>query len=335
MISASVDPGSRWVAVTITADDAAGKPLRLIAARAFEVGEWIDFPTPQTRRRKDRVAPDGTVTPGAEYTIAHELARPVTPQDRHRVADAVATYIIGHGAEALNVENVEHVFGDTAQAARRMASNLLASAKIAERAVARWQAAREGCGLLAPVRYEMVATWRARLAPIVRAEMAALGQPVEGVAIKGKGKALDCIFAALVDAWPGASAWPAQHVEHIRDALGLALYCTLPQLPRAPRRERSGARPVRVKGPRKPRGPVTALDRAKRRLRSEGWARRVRIRDARAAAGCVCGKRHRKTCALFVSRVGAKVSAAVDRAASGAPRGVDPAAWLAYLGGGR
>jgi hypothetical protein len=332
MNSGSIDPGSRHIAVTIAANDAPANPLRLIDAKVFHVGHWIAFDVPQTRFKKPTTADDGTVIPGEPYTVTGEWSV-VTPEERHRVAGEVAEYLIANGVETLNVENVENVYGPTVQAVRKIGSNLLASAKIAERALTLWEGHRTRQGLAAPIRYELAGAWRSGLLPFVKDAMAAAGEIASGVVIKGKGRALDFLFEVLVTGWPGAEAWHVDEVEHVRDSTGLALYCVMP--PGARRKARGATPRKRTPGPPKPRGAPGPFDLAKRRAKSATWAqraaRKAAARAARKAADCGCKMhgRHRKDCSKGL----ASSAKAVLRRAAGVPPKVDPVKWAAYLDG--
>ena len=317
MIRAAIDPGSRWIAVTITRDDGPAAPCTFLDATVVEVGHVVTHDPPLTRYRRPKVV-DGVTLPAEAYEVAREHV--ATADDRDAAGDAVAVYLARWGVEACDVEHVERIHAPTAQAASMASKHLLAAREIVTRALTLWGAARAARGLTAPRVLMLAASWRARLSPMVKACNTALAVPREGVLIKAsdRGGALEPVLFAHVPGWPGGASFPANHVEHIRDSTGLALACGLPAI--APRKATSGA--PRVRNPRL--GPKTKakrrlgrafmsdIDLAKARATVRAWAKRTIYTpalEARAAAGCDCRApgerktgRHKATCAMHKPR---------------------------------
>ncbi len=318
MISAWIDPGSTWLAVTITAPPSSpAHACRYVDARVFAVGRTIPLDPPETGVYPDRTLKDGTVVPGKAWTktTRHEL----TDQDRRDVAQLVLGYLLVNGVEALTIENVEGIFIDRKEsgaAGGKIASNLLGSVRIAEKICVEWEIRekirREARGDMREPRVELVlvSTWRARIVPLIKAEMRSQGLPIKGagVLIRGKGSALEAPLTEHVERWPGGHTFTGKEVEHVRDSTGLALACSLPELPRRAR-SKGPRRPRVSRGPRGKREPMGPLDRAKRNAKARTWASKLAYvaschessLNAREAAGCICGPRrgrHLSTCRL-------------------------------------
>lgn len=327
---AAIDPGSRWIAVTITRDGGSDSPCNYVDARCFPVAKYdhlVTYDPPVTRYRKPKVtvAPDGVTIitlPPESYTVTEE--REQSPEERRASEDArllagdeVGAYLVAHNVEACDVETVDHVFGKTPQATSAATKAIRIGEKIVERALTIWELSRKPRGLLSPRVPILATSWRARVTPLIKAGMRARGEDIAGVLIRGKGAALEPVLVAHVPGWPGSASFPEAHREHIRDSTGLALACGMPA---PPAHAKGAARPrgPRVRGASKarPRGDraraaMGPIDLAK--YRATDRARDQRHRDearpamlaARAAAGCLCRApgarmtgRHRRDCPM-------------------------------------
>ncbi len=329
MIRAAIDPGSRWIAVTITRDDGPASPCTFLDAKCFDVprvDHLVTYDPPQQRIKRRREI-DGVLVEGPlqAYLVSEERVQSpadviATDAARLIVGDETAAYLTARGAEACDVETVRHVFAKTAQGAAAAGDAIRVGAEIVAHALALWGAERKSRGLTAPRVLMLAASWRARLSPMVKAANAALDVPREGVLIKAsdRGGALEPVLVAHVPGWPGGASFPANHVEHIRDSTGLALACGLPAI--APRKATSGA--PRVRKPREPgkapprrsraRAAMGPIDLEKARATVRAWAKRTIYTpalEARAAAGCDCRApgerktgRHKATCAMHKPR---------------------------------
>lgn len=314
MIRAAIDPGSRWIAVTVTRDDGPGSPCTFLDAHCFEVGRTVHYDPPLTRYRRPKVDADGVTLPAESYAVDHEHV--ATAEDRRAAADAIAAYLIAWKVEACDVENVEGVFAKTAQAASAAAKAMIAAAKTVERALTLWEVWCKSVGIVAAFVMMLATTWRARLVPMVKAIMVREGRPIKGVLIRGKGSALEPVLCEHVPGWPGGATWSAEEVEHIRDSTGLALACGLPALP-ARVKGAAGPRLRRERGKSKahPRGSrarakMGEIDRAKHAATTRAYQIRTveaPRREALVAIGCVCKApgapgRHKATCAAHKAK---------------------------------
>ncbi len=314
-IRAAIDPGSRWIAVTITSDDALDKPLRYVDARAFEVGREIKHDPPLIKI-KSRKSIDGVPVEGPLATYEVHSERVLTDVEARGAATEIVAYLLSHGVAEVVTEHVKNLYGGgTVQATQSIGTELLKSSWIYTRVVDRMT---EIYGV--PVRYVVASTWRARLVPLVKQAMLVRGGQVKGVMIKGRGAALDPVLAEHIEGWPGASAWSSEHVEHIRDSTGLALACALPEL-----------RKVKRVGPARPRAARMGSDgqrqklshAARRRAVVAGCIRAKRKRAAeRAAGGCSCRVegasplKHGPACRVSVAAAAARDSTCTCREGS-------------------
>ena len=317
MIRAAIDPGSRWIAVAITRDDGPASPCVYLDARCFvvpKIDHLATYDPPQVRIKMRRTIDDVLVEGPLEAYEVHEerLQSPeeklATEAARRGVGDDVGAYLVAHGVEAVDVETVEYIFGDTPQARAAATKAIRDGDKITERALTIWDLQRTARGLPSPRVPILAVSWRARLNVLVKASAKAAGVPVEGVLIRGKGTALEPVLVAHVPGWPGGATWTAEEVPHIRDAMGLALASGMPATPK--RAASLGVPRVRVHRPRGPRTPDSPATR-KKRARQQ-CVRDKRARDeARVASGCTCravvdgvrrGGRCARACPAFVAK---------------------------------
>jgi hypothetical protein len=323
MRRAGIDSGSRWLGLVI-ADDATGPhPLSYVYGDALTVGREVPRATPKLVQPKPKTLPDGSIVTPEPYYLT--TTREVTEEDESAVASEVMMLLVAHGVEAVEIEKVDRVYagkGVSVQGAVAQGTNLGRTkgvyTRIAERCAARGIA----------VEYVLAVSWRARLAPMVKAEAAMRaareGRPSpEGSTIKRRGDGLDPALRLGIAAWPDAGTFHKDKVEHICDAAGILLArkappllskraaraATSPRGPRKPREKRTAPRGDRV------RGKMGALDLAKYRATDRArYARKAAALLAeREAAGCACRKpgesrrgRHKKTCPKHVSKAGAR-----------------------------
>ncbi len=326
MIRATVDPGSAWTAVFIYDDAAPDWPCRFTAADAFPVGRRIPLDPPERGVYPDKIAADGTVTPGKAWI--HHYRRECDEADEQAAGAAVVAFLRAHGVERVTIEKTGGMYakkGDTIGALLGKGSELQKT-----KGVATWIAAACVFGGIS-VDYVHRATWAARVEHVLKAARGA-GEAVP--LISDEGSILDPVLQAYVDGWPRSWAWEKDKRPHILDAAGLALYTVLSPAPGTRRKARADAPRKRTSGAKRERGKPGELDLAKRRAKSLLWAQRIErkaaTRAAREAVGCECKVRgrHRKDC----SRGLASSAAAVLRRAAGVPPKVDPVAWAEYLG---
>ncbi len=311
-IRAAIDPGSRWIAVTITRDDGPESPLRFSDARAFEVGHWVEFPEPRVKFKKPKSI-EGAEQPPEPYTVTGEHV--LTEADASAAATEIVTYLLSYGVDEVATEHVRNMHGMVGA----VGTALLKSSGVYTRIVDRLEL------LGVRVRYVLASTWRARLNPIVKASMSARGLVAKGVLIsRSTGSVLDPVFADLVAGWPGAHRWTDKQIPHIRDATGLALACYLPPLPvrargavgsRGPRARRvSKAQPRGARARAEMKPILLAKYRATDRAREQRYRDRdqIAIIEVRADAGCACrlpGEslrgRHKRACPMHVVKVSA------------------------------
>ncbi len=303
MRRAGIDSGSRWLGLVI-ADDAAGAhPLSFVYGDALTVGREVPRTTPKLVQPKPKTLPDGTVVTPDPYYLT--TTREVTEEDESAVASEVMALLIAHGVESVEIEKVDRVYagkGVSVQGAVAQGTNLGRTkgvyTRIAERCAARGIA----------VEYVLAVTWRARLAPMVKAEAtmraAREGRPVpEGATIKRRGDGLDPTLRLGVAGWPDVGSFHKDKVEHICDAAGILLAAKAPPLvskraprggttprgSRKPREKRTTPRGDRIRGKMGPLDLASyrATDRA-RYARTEGPAMAAARAAAREAAGCRC-----------------------------------------------
>lgn len=292
-IRAAIDPGSRWIAVTITADDAPDRPLRYVDARAFEVGRYVLFDQPQTRLKKLKPI-DGVSVEGPLLAYEVDGERVLTEVEAREAATSIVAYLLSHGVSEVVTEHVKNLYGTIPAVGTELLKSSWIYTRVADRLV-------EQFGI--PVRYVLAATWRARLVPLVKQAILARGGTVEGVLIKGKGAALEPVLAEYVAGWPGGATWRDDQVEHVRDSTGLALACALPALPTG-KRKAAGARRNRQPGPRVKRKATDELRRAKRlRAKAKRAAARAATSCSCRAAGAELRGRHARTCPMHVAKV--------------------------------
>lgn len=324
MRRAGIDSGSRWLGIVI-ADDATGpRPLAYVYGDALTVGREVPRATPKLVQPKPKTLPDGTIVTPEPYYLT--TTREVTEEDESAVATEAMALLVEHGVEAVQIEKVDRVYagkGVNVQGAAAQGTNLGRTkaiyTRIAERCAARGIA----------VEYVLAVTWRARLAPMVKAEegMRATreGRAPEGAAIKRRGDGLDPTLRLGIAGWPERGTFDEKKIEHICDAAGILLAAKAPPLvskraaraatakergPRKPREKRTAPRGDRIRGKM---GEVDlanyrATDRA-RYERTVGAARAA----ARSAAGCSCREpgqstrgRHKANCVMHKDKVGAQ-----------------------------
>lgn len=284
-VRASVDPGSRWIAVAITRDDGPASPCAYVEARVFhvpKVDHLVTYDPPEVRIKARRLIEGVPVEgPLETYEVREERLqspdeRLATDAARLRLGSEIGSYLVGHRVEAVAIEHVNDVFAPTAQAASAASKAIRIGEKIVERALTVWEMLSPPERLAAVPRSLMLATsWRARLSLLVKACNARLPVPREGVLIKSsdRGAALEPVLAEHVPGWPGGASFAADEIEHVRDAMGLALACGMP----APQGRKATTGAPRV---RKPRAPGKAPPRRSR---------------ARAAMGPIDLEKHRAT----------------------------------------
>ncbi len=320
MIRAAIDPGSRWIAVAVTRDDGPASPCTYVAARVFvvpRVDHLVTYDPPEERIKARRLIEGVPIEgPLETYLVSEERLqspeeRLVTDAERLRIGSEIGAYLIDHKVEAVAIEHVNDIFAKTTQAASAASKAIRVGEKIVERALTVWEMLSPAGRLAAVPRTLMLAaSWRARVSPLVTAAKARLPVPREGALLKSsdRGAALEPVLAEHVPGWPGGASFAADEVEHVRDAMGLALACGMP----APQARKAGPRGPRVRkardpdkaAPRRSRaraamGPIDlakaqATDRARyaRTLAPKLTAERVALLAARAAKhgapGCTC-----------------------------------------------
>ena len=340
-VRAAIDPGSRWIAVVVTRDDGPVSPCNWIDGKCFDVPKVdhvVTYDPPQVRV-KARRAIDGVPVEGPleTYEVREERLqsdgdKAATEAARRVLGGEIGAWLTAHGVEACDVETVDHIFGKTPQATSSATKAIRAGEKIVERALTVWDTPRTARGLMSPIVTMLATSWRARVLPLIKDGMRERGEVVAGVMIKGKGTALEPLLVAHVPGWPGGGSFDADHVEHIRDACGLALHGGLPTLPkrasRAGEPRARGARGVRKRGAAssRKRGKMTPERRERVRLaaRRQQTQRRAALRPAkvaaRAASGCLCATlapplrgTHGPACPVAVAMARATVTACTCR----------------------
>ncbi len=287
MIRAAIDPGSRWIAVTVTEDLGPSQPIRFVDAFPFEVGHEVTYDPPLVKV-KSRRAIDGVPMEGPLETYLVTRGRELTEAESSAAATRIVAYLLGHGVDEVATEHVRHMYGANAGAG----TGLLKSAGVYVRIVDRL----EQFGIA--VQYVPASTWRARLNPLVKDVLRAQGLPAKGVLIgRNTGAVLDPVFVAHLAGWPGASRWTADEAGHIRDSTGLALACGLPALETSrkasagPRKPRGRAATKRSPRSTRARGEMLPAKAEAYRVTDRAYDARTRLADlatARVAAGCKC-----------------------------------------------
>lgn len=207
---AGIDPGSGHLGLVIAAPGTT-KPLRLVLAQTFPVGERVLLKKPRKIQRGDE-----TITLTTRHSLTQEMVESLT-------AKIVGT-LLEHGVTRLAIEHVEavHIAANSASQASSIATSLIRTSwldtLIGERARA------------AGIQVERVKgpTWRAAVA----------GRKRKG------GAGAELIPGAVM---AGIEGWPTASDPHERDAAGVCLWLAMPahEAP-APR-----PRQPKAEGPRK------------------------------------------------------------------------------------